>query len=96
MAIFDHPQNFRHPTWWMVRSYGLFAANPFGWHDFENLKDEPHKGDHTIPAGGSLTLRYRFYFQTPSSGGTHALLRHVRLWDYRSERSECFDEERRQ
>lgn len=62
IAIFDHPQNLRHPTWWMVRSYGLFGANPFGWHDFENLKDEPHKGDHTIPAGGTLTLRYRFYF----------------------------------
>jgi hypothetical protein len=62
IAIFDHPQNLRHPTWWMVRSYGLFGANPFGWHDYENLKDEPHKGDYTIPAGGTLTLRYRFYF----------------------------------
>jgi hypothetical protein len=62
IAIFDHPENLRHPTWWMVRSYGLFAANPFGWHDFENLKNEPHKGDYTIPAGGSLTLRYRFFF----------------------------------
>jgi len=64
IAIFDHPENLRHPTWWMVRSYGLFGANPFGWHDYENLKDEPHKGDYTIPAGGSLTLRYRFYFHT--------------------------------
>jgi len=62
IAIFDHPQNLRHPTWWMVRNYGLFAANPFGWHDYENLKAEPHKGDYLIPAGGSLTLRYRFYF----------------------------------
>ena len=62
IAIFDHPQNLRHPTWWMARNYGLFGANPFGWHDFENLKTEPHKGDYTIPAGGSLTLRYRFYF----------------------------------
>jgi hypothetical protein len=62
IAIFDHPQNLRHPTWWMARSYGLFGANPFGWHDYENLKDEPHKGDYTIPAGGTLTLRYRFYF----------------------------------
>jgi hypothetical protein len=62
IAIFDHPQNLRHPTWWMVRGYGLFAANPFGWHDFENLKEEPHKGDYTIPAGGSLTLRYRILF----------------------------------
>ena len=62
VAIFDHPQNLRHPTWWMARDYGLFGANPFGQHDFENLKDHPHAGDYTIPAGGSLTLRYRFYF----------------------------------
>ena len=62
VAIFDHPQNLRHPTWWMARDYGLFAANPFGQHDFEGRKDQPHLGDYTIPAGGSLTLRYRFYF----------------------------------
>ena len=64
VAIFDHPQNLRHPTWWMARDYGLFGANPFGQHDYENLKDQPHIGDYTIPAGGSLTLRYRFYFHT--------------------------------
>ena len=62
VAIFDHPQNLRHPTWWQARDYGLFGANPFGQHDYENLKDQPHIGDYTIPAGGSLTLRYRFYF----------------------------------
>ena len=62
VALFDHPQNLRHPTWWMARDYGLFGANPFGQHDYENLKDQPHIGDYTIPAGGSLTLRYRFYF----------------------------------
>jgi Family of unknown function (DUF6807) len=62
VAIFDNPQNLRHPTWWMARDYGLFGANPFGRHDFENLPDQPHAGDYTIPAGGELTLRYRFYF----------------------------------
>lgn len=62
IALFDHPKNLRYPTWWMVRPYGLFGANPFGWHDFEGLKDEPHKGDHTLPAKGTLTLRYRFLF----------------------------------
>lgn len=63
IAIFDHPQNLRHPTWWMARDYGLFAANPFGWHDFEKeFRDNPRKGEYTIPAGGTLTLRYRFYF----------------------------------
>ena len=62
VAIFDHPQNPRHPTWWHVRDYGLFAANPFGQHDFEDLKDNPKAGDLTIPAGGSVTFRWRFYF----------------------------------
>jgi hypothetical protein len=62
VALFDHPQNLRHPTWWMARDYGLFGANPFGRHDYEKLADQPHAGDYTIPANGSLTLRYRFYF----------------------------------
>ncbi len=62
VAMFDHPKNPRHPTWWHVRSYALFAANPFGKHDFENLKAEPHAGDYTIPAGGSATFRWRIYF----------------------------------
>jgi hypothetical protein len=63
VAIFDHPENLRHPTWWMARDYGLFAANPFGQHEFEPEKKHPRgAGNHTIPAGGTLTLRYRFYF----------------------------------
>ena len=63
VAIFDHPQNLRHPTWWMARDYGLFNANPFGQHEFEPEQKHPKgKGDYTIPAGGTLTLRYRFYF----------------------------------
>jgi len=58
--VFDHPQNPRHPTWWHARDYGLFAANPFGQHDFENLSDKT-AGHLTIPAGQSVTFRYRFY-----------------------------------
>lgn len=60
VAIFDHPQNPRHPTWWHVRDYGLFAANPFGVHDFENKPKGT--GNITIPSGQSLALRYRLYF----------------------------------
>jgi hypothetical protein len=59
VAIFDHPSNPRHPTWWHVRDYGLFAANPFGVHDFE--KKPPGTGNFAIPAGQSATFRYRFY-----------------------------------
>lgn len=61
VAIFDHPSNPRHPTWWHVRPYGLFAANPFGRHDFEDLEDETI-GNLAVPEGGSVTFRYRFYF----------------------------------
>lgn len=57
-AILDHPTNPRHPTWWHVRDYGLFAANPFGQHDFEGLKDKT-TGDLKIAAGQSVTFRYR-------------------------------------
>ncbi len=57
IAIFDHPKNPRHPTWWHVRDYGLFAANPFGVHDFE--KKAKGTGDLKIRAGKSVTFRYR-------------------------------------
>ena len=59
VAIFDHPSNPVHPTPWHVRDYGLFAANPFGLHDFE--KKEPGAGNLNIPAGQSVTFKYRFY-----------------------------------
>ncbi len=59
IAIFDHPSNPVHPTYWHVRDYGLFAANPFGIHDFE--KKEPGTGNLNIPAGKSVAFKYRFY-----------------------------------
>ncbi|HIL70682.1 MAG TPA: hypothetical protein EYG38_12635, partial [Verrucomicrobia bacterium] len=67
VAIFDHPDNPRHPTWWHVRDYGLFAANPFGIHNFE--KKEKGVGDLKIPSGKSITFKYRLYFH---SGNTDA------------------------
>jgi hypothetical protein len=60
LAMFDHPKNPRHPTWWHVRDYGLFAANPFGVHDFE--KKPAGAGNLAVKAGETLTFRYRFYF----------------------------------
>lgn len=60
IAIFDHPTNPRHPTWWHARDYGLIAANPFGVHDFENKP--PGTGDMVIGSGESATFRYRFLF----------------------------------
>jgi hypothetical protein len=59
VALFDHPSNPVHPTWWHVRDYGLFAANPFGVQDFE--KKPAGAGNLNIPAGQSVTFKYRFY-----------------------------------
>ncbi len=57
IAIFDHPQNLRHPTTWHARDYGLVAANPFGLHDF--LKQPEGSGNFDLPQGNQLRLRYR-------------------------------------
>lgn len=58
VALLDHSENLRHPTWWHARDYGLLAANPFGVEDF---KDKSFGGDgsFTLEAGGSLRQRYR-------------------------------------
>ncbi len=34
ITVFDHPSSLAHPCRWHVRTYGLFAANPFGQHHF--------------------------------------------------------------
>lgn len=62
VAIFDHPTNLRHPTWWHARDYGLVAANPFGMSDFEKGKHKRGAGEYTVKQGESLNLRYRFVF----------------------------------
>ncbi|MEO6808591.1 MAG: PmoA family protein [Isosphaeraceae bacterium] len=58
IAILNHPDSFRYPTAWHVRDYGLFAANPFGWHDFGLGKS----GEYTLPKGESITFHYRVIF----------------------------------
>ena len=52
----NHPKSFRYPTTWHVRTYGLFAANPFGLRDFTKGASE---GTHKMEAGETMTLRYR-------------------------------------
>jgi hypothetical protein len=57
IAIFDNPGNPKHPTYWHSRSYGLFAANIFGEHDYYN--DKSRDGSVTVEAGNNLRFRYR-------------------------------------
>lgn len=58
IAIFNHPTSYGFPTHWHVRTYGLFAANPFGLHDFYG-KDSGKNGAVTLKKGEALTFKYR-------------------------------------
>ena len=60
IAIMNHPASDFYPTYWHVRTYGLFAANPFGVHDFTESSDKK-LGEFTLEAGKTLTLLYRVY-----------------------------------
>lgn len=55
-AMLEHPRSFRHPTYWHVRGYGLFSANPFGLKHFTKGK---LNGDYTLNKGGSIEFVYR-------------------------------------
>lgn len=75
IAIFDHPHNPRHPTHWHVRDYGLFAANPFGLHEFE--KKPKGTGNLVVPAGRSISFRYRFYIHEGDSAAAKVADRYL-------------------
>lgn len=60
IAILNHPSSFRYPTYWHVRTYGLFTANPFGVHDFEG--NDSLDGSHTLQPGESMAFHYRLLF----------------------------------
>jgi hypothetical protein len=62
-TVFDHPTNPGHPTRWHVRDYGLFSANPFSTAAFGQGEASPF----TLPAGESVTFRYRVLIHTDSA-----------------------------
>jgi len=57
IAVFDHPKNFRHPTRWHIRGYGLYTANPFGLGHF--TRDKKQNGSHTWKKGEAAEFNYR-------------------------------------
>ena len=57
VAVFDHPANPRHPTYWHARAYGLLAANIFGVRDFTG--DKTQNGSMKVAAGKSIRFRFR-------------------------------------
>jgi len=64
VAFLDHPSNPKHPTFWHVRGYGLFAANVFGEHDFS--ADDSRDGGLTLKKGERWEFRYRVLIHSGS------------------------------
>lgn len=62
IAILNHPASLRYPTYWHVRTYGLFAANPFGERDFTGEANA--NGGLTLQPGESFSLYYRVLLHT--------------------------------
>ena len=56
ITIHDCPSSFGFPTRWHVRTYGLFAANPFGIHHFDGGEK---RGGIVLPQGETMRLSYR-------------------------------------
>lgn len=75
IAIFDHPSNPKHPTYWHVRGYGLFAANVFGEHDFH--ADESRDGSITLARGEKLRFRYRVLVHPGRTGEADLARKHA-------------------
>ncbi len=75
LAIFDHPTNLRHPTWWHVRGYGLFTANCWGLHDFAG--DFSVRGDYTLSKGESLTFNFRLYLHAADTAAAQVGARYL-------------------
>ena len=75
IAIFDAPSNFRHPTYWHVRTYGLFAPNPFGLSFFTG--DKGADGSHVVPAGQSLRFDYRVLIHPGDAAAAELDRRHA-------------------
>ncbi|NLT69919.1 MAG: hypothetical protein GXX91_04405 [Verrucomicrobiaceae bacterium] len=76
IAILDHPENPRHPTYWHARTYGLITANVFGKRFFEKL-DDPKAGEMILPDGETVTFRWRFAFHRgdPTQADVEALFK---------------------
>ena len=85
VAMINHPESVRYPTYWHARGYGLFSANPFGRKDFEkgsaplNFSLEPSRSANfryrILVHSGKLTLaemesQFQAYLESSSKSQT--------------------------
>ena len=75
IAVFDQPSNFRYPTWWHIRNYGLMTANFFGLSDFTG--DKKISGTYILPAYEQLKLHYRIFVHAGTTSEARTPLRYL-------------------
>jgi len=61
VAILNHPESINYPTYWHVRDYGLFSANPLGQGDFQ--RQSKYKKNPVIPLRLMLEPGERAHFR---------------------------------
>lgn len=49
IAILNHPASINYPTYWHVRNYGLFSANPLGQADFQRQQPQKYLKNKIVP-----------------------------------------------
>ena len=62
VAILNHPESLNYPTYWHVRDYGLFSANPLGQGDFQRQSKYKNKNP-IIPLRLTLKRGQRAHFR---------------------------------
>ncbi len=64
IAMLNHPASINYPTYWHVRNYGLFSANPLGQADFQKGQPKQYRKNKIIPLRLTLepgeTAHFRF------------------------------------
>jgi len=64
VAILNHPASMNYPTYWHVRKYGLFSANPLGQGDFQRQMPKKYRKNKVVPLNLKLergeTVHFRF------------------------------------
>ena len=68
VAMFDHPKNPNHPTYWHARDYGLFSLNPFGQNAFDPDAEERRT---KLATGQKLEYRWRVVIHSGDAASGH-------------------------
>jgi hypothetical protein len=61
VAVLNHPAGINYPTYWHVRNYGLFSANPLGQGDFQ--RQSRYKKNPVIPLRLTLKQGQKAHFR---------------------------------